>query len=200
MVNYEADTGRTRAGLVCIDQKGEAGGSRARGRGPRARRRQRSWRSVVPGTPCSTCRALPQARCFSSPPQAAGRSGLLAQCGSGDCSSPRGRHPRARTAPLPLPRPLLGKRQAEAGPSGLFFAADLRMRRMRAGFGGGAETGAVPGRVENRDSEVRVPRSASHAVSIVPVPQGFGRPASRLEHMPGRRPRRAGEGGAGREI
>ena len=49
VVNYEADTERTRAGLLkrARTKKERRAAARARGRGPKKRRWQRNWRNVV---------------------------------------------------------------------------------------------------------------------------------------------------------
>ena len=121
MVNYEAGTVRTRAGLECLGQKGEAGGgSRARGRGPKSRGQQRNWRIVVPGMPCSTGRVLPPAGCFSLPaPRPRPRPRPRP-------SGPMRHHARlpytSRSGAVAAPRPLLGAKTGRNRPLGPFFS------------------------------------------------------------------------------
>ena len=121
MVNYEAGTVRTRAGLECLGQKGEAGGgSRARGRGP-----SRGGSNATGASSYPECHVRLAAYClrqdaFLCRRRGRGRGrgrGLLVQCGI-----TQGCHTRADPAPLPHRARFWAQKQAETGPSGLFFS------------------------------------------------------------------------------
>ena len=182
---YREDPGGAR---VPWPKRRGGGGSRARGRGPKSRGRQRNWRIVVPGMPCSTGRALPPAGCLSLPTQRPRRRrGLLAQCGI-----TQGCHPRAEPAPLPHRARFWAQKQAETGPSGLFFRRGSAHALNARGFWGRREAGAAPGPRGK-------PRFRGAGAAIGPVwrqhctgTAGSGRPAGRLARTHARADKRAG--------
>ena len=154
MVNDEADTERTRAGLLkrARTKKERRAAARARGRGPKKRRWQRNWRNVVTRDAMFDWLRIAADKMFLPPPPRA--APIFWPAWRWRLHGLR-RHvlppSRARTRAPPLPRrPRFWSRKlAEAGSSGLFSPRSRVCPKHAPVWGPPG-----PGRQKNRDSKV----------------------------------------------
>ena len=209
MVNYEAGTVRTRAGLECLGQKGEAGGI------PGARPRPK-----VAGAATQLAHRRTRNAMFDWPRIASGR--MLFFAGAAAAAAAFWSNAASRKAAIhePIRRrcrtaPAFGrKNRPKPAPRAFFFRRGSAHAPNARGFWGRREAGAAPGPRGK-------PRFRGAGAAIGPVwrqhctgTAGFGRPAGRLARTHARADKRAGcrgrprrrargaqdKGGAGREI